>query len=509
MVLRRRADVGLVLALALALFAATLALFAGVRANGFLLYDDATYVTANPAVRDGLTWRGVAWAFANGGYACNFHPLTWLSHMLDVELFELDAARHHLSSAALHALNAALCFAALRSLAGRVVPALLAAALFASHPLRVESVAWIAERKDLLAGTCFFLTLLAWRTHVARPSPGRYAVALGLFALGLLAKPMLVTVPAVLLLLDAWPLRRWVRTGGERTAGALVREKAPFLVLSLASSAVTFWVQSEGGCTQQLEWLPLGPRVENALVACARYLGSLAWPRDLAVFYPHAAIVDPGRSLVPSALAAALALALVSLAAWKLRARAPYLALGWCWFLVMLVPVIGLVQVGAQALADRYTYLPSVGIHLAFAYALAELGGASGPRRVAAAALALAALVLPLPRTLAQIRVWKDTRTLFEHALAVTDENYVAHLHVGRVLGDAGEIGPARRHFEDALAIHPGFFESRYNLAGALYLEGDLAGAERECAAALEIRPDDAAAQEFLARLRARRHGGG
>jgi tetratricopeptide (TPR) repeat protein len=505
MVARRRADV----ALALALCAATFALFVGVRANGFLLYDDATYVTENPAVRDGLTWRGVAWAFANGGYACNFHPLTWLAHMLDVELFELDAARHHLSSAALHALNAALCFAALRSLTGRTVPALLAAALFAAHPLRVESVAWIAERKDLLAGTFFFLTLVAWTSHVARPSVGRYALALGLFALGLLAKPMLVTVPGVLLLLDAWPLRRWRGAGGERTSGALVREKAPFLALALVSAAVTFWVQLDGGCTQNLEGLSPGRRAENAVIACVRYLGLIAAPDGLSVFYPHPAIVDPGRSLVPSAIAAALAIALVSFVAWRLRARAGYLAVGWCWFLGMLVPVIGLVQVGAQALADRYTYLPSVGIHLACAWALAELAAAGGARRIAATAIALAALVVPLPRTLDQIRVWKDTRTLFEHALAVTDRNYIAHLHVGRVLGDAGDIASARGHFEDALAIHPGFFEARYNLAGALFLEGDHEGAERECAAALRLRPDDPEAQRFLARLRARRGEGG
>jgi tetratricopeptide (TPR) repeat protein len=508
MVPGRRADAALALTLALALGGATFALFAGVRANEFLLYDDATYVGANPAVKAGLTWQGLRWAFANGGYACNFHPLAWLSHMLDVELFELRPSGHHLTSAALHALSAALCFAALRALTRRVWVSLVAAGLFAFHPLRVESVAWVAERKDLLAGVFFFLTLLAWRGHVARPGAGRYAFALGLFALGLLAKPMLVTLPGVLLLLDVWPLRRWSAVGGQRSTWALLLEKLPFALLALASAAVTIRVQAAGGCTQHLEHLSLGVRAENALVACLRYLRNLAWPHDLAVFYPHPAIVAPRHSLLRAAGLAALALAALLLAAWKLRKRGPYIGVGLLWFHGMLVPVIGLVQVGGQALADRYTYLPSVGIELAVACALAELGSGRGARRLAASLLALVLLVAPLPATLRQIGVWKDTRTLFEHALLVTEGNYVAHVQVGRVLGDAGAIDAARAHFEAALAINPGFFEARYDLAGALYLGGDLAGAERECREALRLRPDDERARAFLARLEARRQEG-
>ncbi len=463
-------------------------------------------MTGNPAVRDGLTWQGLRWAFANGGYACNFHPLAWLSHMLDVEFFQLDPAGHHLTSALLHALNAALCFAALRSLTGRTAPALLSAALFASHPLRVESVAWISERKDLLAGAFFFLVLLAWAHHLRSPSRARFALAL--FALGLLAKPMLVTLPCVLLLLDGWPLRRWQAFGGERSLAALLREKAPFFLLALASCAVTFWVQSKGGCTQHLEHLGFTERATNAVISPARYFGNLAWPRDLAVFYPHPAIVDPERSRLLTFLASALLIGSLSVLAWRLRARAGFLAVGWLWFLGMLVPVIGLVQVGGQAMADRYSYLPSVGIHLAFAFGLAALARSGGVLRVAAGLVALAVLFAPLPTTVRQISVWKDTRTLFEHALAVTGRNYVAHVEVGRVLGGAGEIDRAREHFEAAAAIHPGFFEARYDLAGALYLQGDLAGAERECSEALRIRPVDALARDFLGRIQARRKGG-
>ncbi len=482
----------------LALFLGTLLLYAGVRANGFVLYDDATYVSENPAVRGGLSLAGLRWAFANGGYACNFHPLAWLSHMLDVEIFDLEPAGHHLTSAFLHGLNAALCFAALSALTSRFWPSLLAAALFAAHPLRVESVAWVSERKDVLAGTFFFLALLGWARYAERPKAARYAAVLAALAAGLLAKPMLVTLPLVLLLLDAWPLTRARAFGGDRTLSFLLREKAPLFLLAALSSVVTLLVQSRGGCTEHLDRLDFAARASNALVAYARYLGLIAWPNDLAVFYPHPALVSPDTSQHLAAFLSGCLLAALSAAAWKLRGVHGFIFTGWFWFLVMLLPVIGIVQVGGQALADRYAYLPAVGIHLVFAFGAAEVARLFPSLRFPVGLLAAIAVLAPLPLTLRQIRVWKDTRALFEHALEVTQHNYIAHVQVGRTLGDEARHEEARAHFEAAAAIHPGFFEARYNLGQSFYLQRDFPRACEEFGAAVRLRPGDAKAHYYL-----------
>jgi tetratricopeptide (TPR) repeat protein len=469
---------------ALLLAATTFAVFAPVRANGFVDYDDGAYVTKNPEVQAGLTPAGLAFAFGEF-HSANWHPLTWLSHMLDVELFGAGAAGPHLVNAALHALAAALCFLFLASTTGTSGASLLVALVFAVHPLRVESVAWVSERKDVLSGALFFATLLAYAAYARRPGPGRYLVTLGLFAAGLLAKPMLVTLPLVLCLLDLWPLAR-VERG--RIAG-LVREKVPFLVLSLASGIVTILAQRAGEAIRSFETLPVGARLANACLAWVSYLAKSVWPTELAVFYPHPGLVSGVRGWTPAAIGAALALVAITLAVLRLRARAPWLLVGWAWYLVTSLPVIGILQVGAQWMADRYTYLPLVGVVLAVVFGVAR-ALPTRRARLAAAALPLAGVLVLVPLTRAQISVWRDTRTLFEHALAVTERNYVAHLNLGFLEQNQGNAAAAEAHYLAALEIAPRSPDAYSNLGGLYYYAyDDLARARESLERALAIDP--------------------
>jgi tetratricopeptide (TPR) repeat protein len=464
---------------ALLLFALTLLLFARSCGNDFVNYDDPDYVTANPQVRAGLSFEGVRWAFTSGA-ASNWHPLTWLSHQLDVTLFGLNPRGHHATSVFLHALNAALAFFAFRRLTGAAAASLVCAALFAWHPLRVESVSWIAERKDVLSGCLWFFTLWCYAVYTERRRPGGagagrwYVATLVAFALGLMAKPMLVTLPCVLLLLDGWPLRR---AGAVRDWLPLVREKLPFFVLVAASAYVTYRVQQAGGSVSAV--LGLGDRCANALVAIARYLGKVLFPVELAVLYPH-----PGTWPVPRVLAAAaLVAALSALALWQVRRR-PAIAVGWAWFLGALVPVIGLVQVGVQSMADRYTYLTVPGLQLAVLWTLRELL----PRRMAAvlAGITLAAAAV---LTWRQQGVWRDSDTLFSHALAVTERNYVAHDNRGLHRHGQGRIDEALADYRASLAIHPGYLNAHNNLGHALARLGRPAEALPHYRAALTAQP--------------------
>src|SRR5512140_2302268 len=338
------------LALALALAVATTLVYAQVRTHGFLTYDDPEYVTANSHVLAGLTVSGAAWALT-AGHDANWFPLTWLSHMSDVQAFGLDAGAHHLVSLALHLLSALLLFLAFRRMTGARWPSALVAGLFALHPLHVESVAWVAERKDVLSGLFWMLTLLAYARYVERPARGRYALVLVAFGLGLMTKSMIVTLPLVLLLVDWWPLGRWspagVRRGATASLPAIIREKLPMFAMSAVVSVLTFFVQWSAGAVASVGKVPLGTRVSNAAVSYVVYLRDLIWPAHLAIFYPlHP--VDPWAAVVAAA-------AVVVFSVWILRAgRArPYLAMGWFWYLLTLVPVIGLVQVGSQSHADR------------------------------------------------------------------------------------------------------------------------------------------------------------
>jgi tetratricopeptide (TPR) repeat protein len=466
----------------LLLAAGTFVVFLPVRANGFVDYDDGSYVTRNPAVLGGLTLHGLAWAC--GFHSANWHPLTWLSHMLDVDLFGREAAGPHLVNAGLHALAAALLFLFLASTTGKAWPSLVVALLFALHPLRVESVAWVSERKDVLSGVLFFATLCAYARYARERGATRYALVLLLFVLGLTAKPMLVTLPCLLFLLDLWPLARV----GREPLAALVKEKLPFFALALASGVVTILAQQAGEALRSFEALPLGTRLANACLAWVAYLGKSVWPGELSFFYPHPGLVAGARGWSAGAIAAALGLAAVLLAALRLCARAPWFLVGWGWYLVSSLPVIGILQVGAQWMADRYTYLPTIGASAALVFGLESVLRGPLARRVAVLVGCTAALAC-IPRTRAEIAVWKDSRTLFEHALAVTERNHVAHLNLGFLEQNGGRLAQAEQHYRAALEILPRSVDARSNLGGLYYQRAEYARARAELEQALAIDP--------------------
>jgi tetratricopeptide (TPR) repeat protein len=457
------------IALALCLLAGFV--YAPVRDYPFVVYDDKEFVTENPRVAGGFTREGVAWAFTRA-HSGNYVPLSWLSHMLDVELFGLDAGAHHVVNAALHAAASALLFAALCALGGATGPSAFTAALFAVHPAHVESVAWVSERRDTLSAVFWMLTLLAWAGHARAPAGGRYALVMLWLALGLLAKPMLVTLPVVLLLLDRWPL------GRAQPWRALVREKLPLFALAAAAGLAALAAQREGGAVASLAQVPLASRVSNALVAALRYLGIALWPADLAVFYPFE--FELGAWKVAGA---ALALAAITVLAFAARRRRPYLWVGWLWYAVTLLPVIGLLQVGSQAIADRYTYLPMVGLGIAAAWSAADLA-ARVPRArpaIAAAAVALVAAWALLARV--QLATWRDSVALFEHALAVSGEHPVVLLNLGEAHEGAGRLDLARSHYERGLALAPGAAPLHLRLGALLSRVGDRTGAAVELGA--------------------------
>lgn len=451
------------LPLALLLVLAVAAVYGQTFRHEFIAYDDDTYIFNNQPVKDGLTWDGFVWSF--GLRAANWHPLTWLSHMLDCQIFGLWAGGHHLVSAGLHAANAVLLLAVLTAMTGAFWRSAAVAALFALHPLRVESVVWAAERKDVLSALFWLLTLGAYLHYARRPGTRRYLAALGLFALGLAAKPMLVTLPCVLLLLDWWPLGRtrpFGSTGPARAAFAGVRawpallaEKAPFLALSLVSSLLTLRAQT-------LNVIPmvtpdLGARLANAAASYLRYLGAFIWPDGLAFLYPYPRAAIGWR-------AAAAVLAIITGAAVYAARRRPYLAVGWLWYLGTLVPVIGLIQVGAQARSDRYTYLTLVGVALALVW----LAGDLWPRRSAARqALALACALVIATLTVSSaryVRVWRDSIALFQYTVGVTTDNYIVLNNLGSMLMSAGRNEEASVILRETARINPEHCNADYNL---------------------------------------------
>ena len=539
---------------------------------GFVSLDDSVYVTENVPVRAGLTLGGVAWAFGTTQSA-NWHPLTWLSHMLDAQLYDLRPTGHHLTNLLLHLASTLLLFLFLNQMTGAIWRSALVSGLFALHPLHVESVAWISERKDVLSA--FFLMLTLWAYggyatvqslkskvqsqeppsgytqhaarftfHVSRFTPHAssfYLLSLLFFALGLMSKPMLVTLPFVLLLLDYWPLGRMQNAESRITFHAsrfthhvsrtcllrLFAEKVPFFALALAAGLLTVRAQHIGGAITSLEQLPLGSRLANVPVACLAYLGKTFWPANLCVFYPYVAV--PAWQVVTSVLVLVF---LTVACLWQARSR-PGLVVGWFWFCVMLLPVIGLVQVGWQALADRYTYLPLIGLFIMLAWGVADLGRRSIIWRVGATLGATVLLGGCLAATRLQLRHWQDSVTLFNHALEVTTGNWLAHNNLGTALADQGEVDEGGEHFRAALQINPGYDDarsnfSRYlaergkrdeakaqleallrgspnharahrNLGYVLLAEGNMAEGVAQYALARQLRPDDVATPEDLA----------
>ena len=491
------------------LVVATLSVYMRAGGNGFVNYDDNRYVTANPHVATGITPGNVVWAFTTTT-ASNWHPLTWLSHMTDCQLYGLNPRWHHLTSVALHALNAVLLFLLLARMTHAPWRSAFVAALFALHPLHVESVAWVAERKDVLSTLFFLLTLLVYARYVERPGPARYVPVFCLYALGLMAKPMLVTLPCVLLLLDYWPLGRYRTANPARpvlpgdgdsrgklvngsSVGRLVLEKVPLFLLAAASGMITVYAQKSGEALASLEVVPYGLRISNAFVAYVAYIGKMFWPAGLSVIYP----LPPGVPLWQVA-GAVLLLSGVSILAILLRGRAPFLLVGWLWYLGTLVPVIGLVQVGIQAFADRYSYIPLIGLFMCIAWAVPEAASAGRRQRALLAASAAFVLVVFAAATWRQTGFWKDSRKLFTHALAVTSGNYMAHLNLGTALAEQGNLAEAMDHYDAALRINPNLAIAHFNLGNGLLAQGRRAEAVSQYRAALRINPSYASAHYNL-----------
>jgi len=477
--------------IAVLLAAGVLVVYGQVGGFGFIRYDDELYVTANRHVQKGLGIEGIPWAFTSFE-AGNWHPLTWLSLMLDHDLYGLNAGGYHWTNVILHLAAGLILFGALSGMTGSPWRSALAAGLFLVHPLHVESVAWVAERKDVLSGLFWMLGLWGYWRYAERPGWGRYGWVALFFVLGLMSKPMAVTLPLVLLLLDYWPLGRM----GRVPLGRLVLEKVPLLVLSAASSVVTFIAQQQGEAVATLKSLPFADRLANALVSYVAYLAKAVWPADLAVFYPHPGIWP----LWQIALAVAVLVA-ISVLAWRLRRSSPYLIVGWLWFLGTLVPVIGLVQVGDQAMADRYTYLPLVGLGIMAAWGGAEAVERRPRRRVPTAALWTAVLVALLWVGHRQVQTWRDGLTLFGHDLAVTSGNYLAHNNLGVALMDRGDYPSAERHFLEALRIRPGLADARNNLGILRTLQGKNGEAALHFREVIRIRPDYPGARRRLGDL--------
>ena len=467
------------------LFLATFAVYAQVRHFEFVNFDDPEYIARNPHVRTGVTPANVAWAFTSTE-AANWFPLTRLSHILDYQLFGLRSGWHHLANVLLHALAALLLFAFLNRSTGRRWPSASVAFLFALHPLHVESVAWVAERKDVLSGFCWSLALWSYVRYVERPALVRYLLVVLAFGLGLMAKPMIVTLPLVLLLVDVWPLGRATGLSRSRIA-PLLREKIPLLAMSAAVACATYLVQQAGGAVGSMGAFPLGLRIENALVSCVVYIAKMFWPARLAVFYPYPAEVPAWQAAV-----CALAIAAISIVALRSIRRFPYLMVGWLWYLVALAPVIGLIQVGAQARADRYTYIPMIGLTIMLVWGAADLLRSVPRVRLAAVALAAIAGVCLVAVAWIQIGYWRDSCTLFQHAVDVTDGNYLAHHNLGVALAeDPADLDQAIGHFQAALAIRPDYVRAHTDLGSALArLPGRLPDAIKEFRAALAIDPD-------------------
>ena len=506
------------LLIGLFLIALTVVAFWQTLGHDFVNYDDDEYITENGRLTAGLTTENIAWAFTSTSVS-NWHPLTWISHMLDVQLYGLNPKGHHLTNLLFHMANVLLLFLLLSWMTGSLWRSAFVAALFGIHPLHVESVAWVAERKDVLSTFFWLLTMLAYVWYVQRPQHGRYLLVVLLFALGLMSKPMLVTLPFMLLLMDYWPLKRLTATQSLRstlntqhsTLSRLILEKAPLFALSAASSVVTYIVQQRTGAVGSLEKLPFGERVANALVAYVGYIVKMIWPQNLAVFYPH----PKGHLPAWEVLGAAVLLASVSLLVMRAGRARLYLPVGWLWYLVTLVPVIGLVQVGEQAMADRYTYVPLIGLFVMVAWGVPDLlnkrsyateAGQDKPPRVSRPpsqiplTVPLAIVVIAALRicTWIQIGYWRDSISLFEHALACTKDNYVAHSNLAIALAAEGNTDRAISHCEDALRIRPQDAHTHNNFGVLLLNQRRFDEAMAQFVEALRLEPGDVSATNNL-----------
>ncbi len=479
----------------------TIAVFWQVGSCDFISYDDLDYVRNNEHVRTGLTGENIIWAFTKS-HASNWHPVTWVSHMLDCQLFGMDPGGHHLTNLFLHVANTLLLFAVLKRMTGAVWRSVFVAAAFAIHPLHIESVAWVSERKDVLSTLFWILTMGAYLGYVNRPSKGRYVLVLLVFGLGLMAKPMLVTLPLVLLLLDYWPLGRFQKTSHhvdtgrtqEGIFGHLLLEKVPLLLLSAGSCAITYFVQQKGGSVTAVSAISPAMRISNAVFSYAKYIGKMIWPSRLAVFYPH-----PGGKL-PLWMVVLVAMLLFAISIWviKLAKKRGYLTVGWFWYIITLLPVIGIVQVGSQAMADRYTYIPLTGLFIIIAWGLADISTKWPYRKVMLTILSVTVLSAMAIASRLQVRHWRNSVTIFEHALKVTDDNYVAYSSLAGQLYEESKIDQAIAYHYQALQIKPSYLPAHISLGQMLFETGRYAEAVQHYAKALQIKPDNPAAYKNM-----------
>ncbi|MDO8588879.1 MAG: tetratricopeptide repeat protein [Armatimonadota bacterium] len=498
----------------LALAVVTIAVYVQVASHPFINYDDEDYITHNQHVAPGLTISGIVWAFTSA-HSSNWHPLTWLSHMLDCQLYGLNPGGHHFTSLIIHVLSALLLFLLLTGMTNRLWPSAFVAAVFALHPLHVESVAWASERKDVLSGLFWMLTMLAYVWYAKGPNAitltptlsrqgrggcggiMRYLLVLLLFALGLMAKPMLVTLPFVLLLMDYWPLNRYKPGSAKGAVARLILEKSPLFALSAASCVITFLVQRASGAVSSAQTVAPGIRVENALLSYVVYIGKMLWPGGLSVIYPHPRAHLPVWQIT----VAVFLLLLVSVAAVGAFRRRPYVTVGWLWYVGTLIPVIGLVQVGEQAMADRYSYLPMIGLLIVAAWGAPDVAAVVFKRLLpprALSAVAAVALAVLAALTWLQAGYWRDSRTLFEHALACTSGNYMAENNLASALRDEGDIDQAIEHYRAAVEICAACVPAQGNLANALVTQGLTQEAIDRYKLVLRLEPKDKSAHYNL-----------
>ena len=486
------------------LVVSTLSVYWQVAHHDFINLDDTSYVTENPLVQSGVTKKGLVWALTES-HSANWHPLTWISHMLDCQLFGVKAGQHHLINLLFHIANSLLLFGVIRKMTGALWQSAFVAALFALHPLHVESVAWVAERKDVLSTFFWILCMWAYADYTKRPRIGQYFLVAIFLTLGLLAKPMVVTLPFVLLLLDYWPLDRLhlgqlkdkPKSGFNKLSlSRLLWEKIPLFVLSVASSILTFVVQKQGGGVAPPDQFLVNIRIPNAFVSYVGYIGKMLWPGGLAVFYPYPEIIPLWKS-------AGAGLLLFSLSILFIRAvrTRPYLIVGWLWYLGTLIPVIGLIQVGNQAMADRYTYIPLIGLFIIVAWSIPDVLERWRYRQIAlwiSAGLLLSALTVC---TWLQVRHWKNSISLFKHALKVTENNYLAHNNLGTALIDDGRHTEAIQHYSEALRIKPRYPLAQYNLGNTKAEQGRYGEAIEHYTEAIRLAPGYFKAHNNLANM--------
>jgi Tfp pilus assembly protein PilF len=468
----------------------------GVVENDFIGFDDPLYVTENLQVQKGLDRETAVWAFTTS-QASNWHPLTWFSLMLDRELYGRNAAGYHWTNVILHLLGGLILFLALSRMTAAPWPSGLVAALFLIHPLHVESVAWVAERKDVLSGLFWMLGIWCYARYTERPGLVRYLWVILSFVCGMLSKPMVVTFPFVLLLLDWWPLRR--RVGGKASWARLVWEKIPLFLLSAAVSIITFLIQKENHAIAPLSAMPLGDRLANATVSYVAYLGKTFWPAGLSIFYPYYG--PPSLGYLLSALTL---LILITVMAILLIHRRPYMLVGWLWYLGALVPVIGLVQVGSQAMADRYTYLPLVGAFIMAVWGFNDLLDGFRGRRAIWSFVSATVVVILVFLTQIQVSYWKDTPTLFGRALRNTEKNFMAHQMLAEGMAKAGDPAGAERHYREAIRSRPSFKQAYNCLGHLLMIQGKQDEASRLLEKVLQIDPAYVPAMKNLGDVRMR-----